>query len=279
MSPTSKQDSFSFRLSAEELFYLLNMLEFKTLPGLGRDPLGDLPLQQKEQMLIAGFNSLRAKGWVQILPDEEHPIGLDRLFISPLLVCASARKVLSITKQSSGIPAEKVLAFHSPDLIVLYRLVEIGVYEFFVTASQSELVSLFMDIIHLEPVGAKKPKKKNDFSINAQTAGQVMELQSKKDIPSIKKLLEENGVTESTVQDYLSSLQNLQHNVILNIMEFPQEAQSVEEFHGRTISVLVSRNNAWMLESSVNESLIFKMASLSDFETLFKNWLQGNGNG
>ena len=67
MPHTKKQDAFSFRLSVEELFYLLNVLEFNSLPGLGRDPLGTLPLQQKEQMLIAGFNSLRAKGWVQVL--------------------------------------------------------------------------------------------------------------------------------------------------------------------------------------------------------------------
>ena len=269
MPHTKKQDAFSFRLSVEELFYLLNVLEFNSLPGLGRDPFGTLPLQQKEQMLIAGFNSLRAKGWVQVLPDEEHPIGLDRLFISPLLVCAAARKVLSITKQSSNFSAEKMLAFYSPDLIVLYRLVEIGVYEFFVTANHKELNKLFMDIICLDKSEVTKSNGEGDFSVSAQSARQLLEQQANKDILGIKKLLEGNGVAANIVEDYLSSLENLHHSVTLNIMEFPEQVQSVDDFKGRMISVLVSRNNSWMIEGGANESLQFKRTSSEYFEDLF----------
>ncbi|HEX2956532.1 MAG TPA: hypothetical protein VHO70_06865 [Chitinispirillaceae bacterium] len=102
MKNSTKQDTFAYRISHEELFFVLNTLQLNTLPGLGSSPFGTLSTEQTGQMLTSGFNSLRAKGWAQLLPDEEHPFGLDRLFVLPLLVCASSRNILSITEQSAG---------------------------------------------------------------------------------------------------------------------------------------------------------------------------------
>ena len=274
MKKETGQNTFVYRISYEELYYLLNILELNTLPGLGHNPFGNVNSQEKELMLVAGFNSLRAKGWVQLLSDEEHPIGLDRLFVSPLLVCAASHRVLSITKQLADRPPEKTLVFQSPELFVLYRMVELGVYEFIVTTDEKELIAYFKNMVGLAEMKDARVKNEDMFSLAPQIVGQLIELQRKKDILEIRKLLEGNKIQKRVADKYISILKELQHNLTINFMEFPRIINSADQFQGRTISILVSNNSAWAIESDGHEVLIFKQVFEDYFQNIFSSWLR-----
>lgn len=273
MNKPTVHDTFSFRVSHEELFYLLSTLELNTLPGLGRDPFNGISSQQKEHMLLAGFNSLRAKGWVQLVADEETPIVLDRLFVLPLLACSSAQKILFITVQFPQRQIEKLFVFQSENLIVSYQLIETGIYEFIVTAEYKGLPDFFLNYMNLNGSGNLKAKKQVQFSVTGSAVQKLMELQSKRDISGIMNLLTTNKVKNGDITKYISCLENIQYNVILNFADFPEKTKTVDEFQRRTISVLVSQDNIWTVESDVNGTLIFNNVSSGHFRELFNEWI------
>lgn len=274
MKSTPKQDTFTYRISYEELFFLLNTLELNTLPGLGSNPFGTLSVAQKGQMLAAGFNSLRAKGWAQLLPDEEHPLGLDRLIVLPLLVCASSRKVLSVIRQSPDRISEKLLVFRSPELFVMYRPIEVGIYEFIVTADHKDLSMFLVDIINLGKVGnAAKSEYIEAFLVSYGEAKALMELQTKKDVVGIRDLLKNKDVPKRIIENYISTLEKLQHSVIVSFMGFSEHAKSADDFQGRNITVLVSPDNVWAIESNSNENLEFRCVKAQYFLGIFSEWV------
>lgn len=275
MTNTTKQNAFSFRISYEELFFILHTLELNTLPGLGANPFGSLSPEQKAQMLIGGFNSLRAKGWAQLLPNEEHPIGLDRLLVLPLVACTTSRRVLSITRQSRDYPGEHLLVFQSPDLFVMYRTVEAGVYEFIVTADNKELLAFLLGIVSSnETVTGNQFDPAGAFSVNGSETNTLLELQLKRDITGITKLLSSKHVPERIIENYIETLTSLQYSVMLYFIEFPEHVESMDKYQGCRIHVLVSENGIWIIENTDNETL--KLHSTKDIylEDIISKWIR-----
>lgn len=271
MVQNKSKNAYSYRLSLEELMFFLNLLKFNTLPGLGSDPFSFLSPEKKEQMLAAGFNSLRAKGWLTVSHDSEQTVGVEHLFVSPLIVCATSRKALSIERQSKDGDLNKVLAFQSPELFVLYRLVEPWIYEFIVTTSQEDLISFFTDFIG-KPIGKLTSKDKKKFQLSLVDSEKLIELQLKRDVAAILQLLHSKNIHKQISEKYAASLSKVQYNTILKLMEFPEKILTKDDIQGRNFNIFASTDTTWVIET-LNENMVdFKEVNNDYFQDIFSNW-------
>ena len=279
MTNIAQQNAFSFRIRFEELFFILHTLEFNTLPGLGTDPFDHLSSERKAQMLAGGFNSLRAKGWAQLLPNVEHPIGLDRLLVLPVVACTTSRQVLSITRQPPDSPGEHLLVFQSPDLLVMYRLVEAGIYEFIVTADHEELIAFLLGIvISSRAATGSQSVHTGAFSLNRSEANTLLDFQKRKNITGIRELLESSHVPEHTIENYIETLTGLQYSVMLSFIEFPEDVASIDRYQGWRINVIVGEKSIWTIRDADNETLELQCTKANDLENIISKWIRTAAN-
>jgi len=246
-TPITEKNTVAFRLSLEELLYLLSALNLKTIPDLGGKPFGDIPAKQKDQILMAGFNGLRAKGWVQLPEDEGEPIVVDKLFASTLVVCATSNKMLSIETISRSKPSLQVYFYHSPNMFVVHRLIDSGLHEFVITSEQAEAITMFERMVNINPPGQLSTL--SGFSVSNKEATGLMQSIQDHDLSVIQKTLQDANVEDDSAKAFLICLESLAHVVNLTLIDFPKNMKTVDDLSASTVSVLSAAESSWIIEN------------------------------
>lgn len=118
----------TLEFGVEELLFLLSALRIETLPGLGANPTAGMSADQIARALVAGFNSLRARGWVEAR-DEDRTLVVDTLVLALLGACAATQRLTFISRQSSDDPPQASFIFAGPDMIAIHESAEPGVHQ------------------------------------------------------------------------------------------------------------------------------------------------------
>lgn len=120
--------SITVDLGLEELLFSLKALGIQTLPGLGESPLLGLTDDQVKRLLSAGFNSLRARGFVEQSATAEAGLAVDRVLASLIAVCASAQQLLLVRRQGDSIAPEVHYLHMGKHLTVIHSTEAPGVH-------------------------------------------------------------------------------------------------------------------------------------------------------
>lgn len=246
-TPVAAQNTAAFRLSVEELLYLLSALNLKTIPDLGGNPFRDISPEQKEQILMSGFNGLHAKGWVEVSGDEKTPIVVDKLFASTLLVCAKSPKMLSVITKSKSKPSLQAYLYRSPEIIVAHRLIDAGVHEFVITSEQKEAATIFEHMIDVQL--PDQPSVLPDFSIPGKEAANLMELVRDRDLNKMRETLLDLKINNNSADAFLDCLENLSQVVTLILINFPEHMKSIDDLSSSTVSILNAAESSWIIEN------------------------------
>lgn len=262
--PVAEQNTLAFRLSSEELLYLLSALNLKTIPDLGGEPFGDITEEQKNQILMAGFNGLRAKEWIQLSEDEEAPIVVDKLFASTLLTCATSTEMLSVEMISRSKPLLQVYFYRSLDIFVVHRLVDTGLHEFVVTSEQADAIAMFEKMVDLNYSGQSSAL--SGFLMSNEEAPVLMQSIQDRDLDVIRKALQNVGIDDDIANEFLACLEDLSHVVNLTLINFSEYVKSVDDLSANSVSVLNATESSWIIKNKDSAGAHFAPLSYENLE-------------
>jgi hypothetical protein len=268
---TTPLDTIGFRLGTQELLYLLDVLELKTIPSLGPNPLDAVSPEQKKQILAAGFNSLRAKEWIKLSNDTQHPVVIDKLFATPFFICASARKIMTITNQNREQFSQQVFLFKTPEVLVSHRISEPGVHEFIMTSVKEKLAELvieFMELAGVEPV-----TQPASFWMPPEKVTNFMAAVANRDMSKMGQILNGIEAAKPYTQSLLDCYKNLQHTVVIMQADFPENMTSADQVVGKTISIFSAPPMAWKIENDVKNAILFTRFGQAEAAQLTHEWM------
>ena len=270
------QETVGFRLSTEELFYILEILELKTLPSLGANPWENASAEQKQQMMTSGFNGLRARNLIEITSDPKHPIEMESLFASPFIICATAQKMLSITQQSQDQIAKQLFLYLTPNVLVSHQRAEPGVHEFMMTSAREQLVEAMPESLGLAQISLELPPA--SFALPAEFVKSLLDAITNRDITLIKNTLQKIDAARPYSQSLVTCLENLRQTLVLLFADFPEKMTSANQITGRTITIINSDALAWKIENQDGNSLTFSQLDGSEIKQLIKTWVDSMAN-
>ena len=122
------EDTYGVRFSHEELVVLLQMFRAETLPGLEDNPLRGLSDEQEVEALASGERSLRARGLITVLEDEQK-VEVDPFTLSLVGTCVfPSVSFAAITLDKKGVLNPRY--YHGSEfLLVEHSFPEEGVHE------------------------------------------------------------------------------------------------------------------------------------------------------
>lgn len=276
MKNETVQDTVGFRLSTEELFYILEVLELKTLPSLGPNPWGNVSAEQKQQMMASGFNGLRARNLIEITSDPKHPIEMESLFASPFIICATAQKMLSITQQNQDQVAKQLFLYQTPDVIVSHQITEPGVHEFIMTSAREQLIESMPESLGLAQISLESPSA--SFVLPAEFVKNLLDAITNHDITLIKNTLQKIDAARPYSQSLVTCLENLRQSLVLLFADFPEKMTSANQITGKAITIINSDALAWKIENQDGNSLTFSQLGASGVKQLIKTWVDSMAN-
>ncbi len=211
----------TLRLGAEEVVFLLKALNIKTLPGLGDDPTNGLSEDQINRAIAAGFNSLRARGWVKEAVGDK-PMSIESAIIAAFVVCASAPNVLFVSRQPADGPAQVLYVHLGEHMTVSHSIIQPGVHQFVGTVDAETTVAEVAKLLHLEkqPRPSTKP-----ISIPGPLLDQVTAHVRENRLEQAEVLLRDNGVTAELAAAFVNSVAKIKANAIVSLLHLrpPQE--------------------------------------------------------
>lgn len=259
-------NSLAFRVSSEELLYLLTALNLSTLPDMGPSPFAGISSEQKEQLLISGLNGLLSKGWVSATSTNEGPqVAIDNVFSSALITCATARQMLTLSKRSKSEPFVQFHLYRTEQLIVSHRIIEPTTHEFILTSELSEFDKLFEELSG--KIARTGDQQAPSFSVSGNDVPKMMDFIKTRDISGIRHILVGQQVPKASIKAFFACLENLAHVILAVSVVFSEKMESPADVRAKTTTILVA-NGAWMIMDQGNDELRFSVlgdVSLKDF--------------
>lgn len=236
----------TIQLGAEELLYLLKQFNIPTLPGIGEDPVAGIDEDKRKYIIAAGFNSLRARGWVQEADTDNVDLAVDGTILALLGTCATAQDLMIINRLPADTAPESVYCHFGPHLIVMHSIPSPGLHQFSGTVDRDDAVSNIAASLRIEnqPTPGSSP-----VIINNSTLDTVARAVREEEMEEAASVLSQQGVSPEEAQPLLSSIQTMIANsmVVKLLLNNGLQPSSSDGF-----SLLESVSGFWMLETNDN---------------------------
>lgn len=215
--------TITVRLGVEELVFLLRLLGIETLPGLGRDPSLGLEEEDMRRSTAAGFNSLRARGWVVAKQIETgSAVVADTLLAALIGTCATARRVLYLNRHPVDAPPEANYVHFDQRLTVFHTLVGPGVHQMTGTISAGSTASTVARLMHI----ADQPAPASDsIEISRQTLDSVAAAVQEDDAARGVRALLEDGVSQDLAERLTAGVEHTVSNSIVMMVHLDEEGR------------------------------------------------------
>jgi hypothetical protein len=249
----------SFELGREELLFLLRIMRVETLPGLGDAPFSELSESELNALLAAGFNSLRARGWVTEGTDERPGIGIESALIALIGTCAMSNQIIFLSRQPIDGPPEATYVHLDSHLTAIHELAHIGVHRLIASVDPRATLAHIVERLQLHgaPSTETQPIRLTNETLT-HVSGEVREQR----FTSALEVLDQAGVPPSSAQAFVESLATMRANSTVAHLRFGDSGRLVQG-----LSLIDSPSGFWALTSESNESTAQVLAELCSADT------------
>ncbi len=226
-------------LSREELLAVLAVLRATTIPGLEREPSGELTPEQEAFALVVARRALLARELAQLRADGEFL--LHRALLTAVGVCAYARDSILAYHWPSGALAPARLFGHVRGAdAVTHTTPEPVLHRFVLLASRDELVEQVLTFCEFRET---PPAANLDFIVPRQIFADARLLAGRGDAPAAQTLLTQDGVSESAATALVSTLTSAPRVSVLQMLTQAND-QTVRT---REFTLIQDQSTAWWL--------------------------------
>lgn len=255
------ENSISIQLGREELVSLLNVMGLKGMLGLGEDYLANFAEEGQRQILRAGTNALRAKGWLrEEVADGEVRLGVDGTILALVGMCVSAGRLLYISHgRRDALP--RIWYVHLGEhMTVIHRTTRPGVHELWASVDKEEVRGEIAALLQLEEAAALVTGMK--LAVSAAGMEQVVALarDGAEGETAVSDLLAQVEVAGEGREALVTAVQNMQANSMISLLEIQNGSASAPV---RSFSLLQSGQDLWLMETAVDDAsqLVLEQAS------------------
>ncbi len=255
------ENSISIQLGREELVSLLNVLGFKGMLGLGEDYLANFAEEGQRQILRAGTNALRAKGWLREEAVEgEVRLGVDGTILALLGTCLSAGRLLYISHWRTDTPPRIWYVHLGEHMTVIHRTTRPGVHELWASVAREEVLAEIAALLQLEQAAA--PATEVKLAVGAASMERVVAAarDGMDEETAVSDLLAQAQLGEQEGEALVTAVKNMQANSMVSLLETQNGATSAPV---RSFSLLQSDRGLWMMETAVDDASQLMLAQAS----------------
>lgn len=256
------ENSMSIQLGREELVSLLNLLGFKGMLGLGKDYLADFSEDAQRQILRAGANALRAKGWLrEEVEDGQIRLRVDSTILALLGVCLSADRLLYISHWRVDAPLRTWYVHLGPSMTVIHRTTMPGVHEMWATVVPAEALVEIAALLQLDEATLPEGLK---LTLSDVALAEVVELAGADGRETaVTNLLAKAGVTGMAGEVWGTAVRNVQASSMVSLLETHNSAEGLVSAPVRSVSFLRSAQDLWLVETAVGDASQLSLEQIS----------------
>lgn len=238
-------DHIEITLTSEELLYLFASIGVQSLVGMGGNPVRGLEPEVVQRMVVAGFNSLRARGLLEL--DSEANVKVDSLPVALVGQCARASNILFFNRQSTVNKSEKGYFHLDPDFSVLHTSPNIGIHRFegFVEA---KLIHDRLQHLYSSLPNSSLPRSPwmQTVQITPALFEDIRQLTFEERSVEATERLVASGVSRTIAKELIATLSELTENTIFALIPVVQ----LKTREAQSLATLSSSTQLWKIESS-----------------------------
>jgi len=247
------ENSMALQLGREELVSLLNLLGFKGMLGLGEDYLADFPEDAQRQILRAGANALRAKGWLrEEVENGQIRLNVDSTVLALLGVCLAAGHLLYVSHWRVDAPPRVWYVHLGGNMTVIHRTTLPGVHELWATVAPAEALAEVGALLELDEAQAAEGMR---LSLSSEVMAQAMELVGEGEgETAVADLLAGVGVTGAEAERWVTAVRNVRASSTVSLLEIQNGVDGLASKPVRSVSFLRSEQDLWLVETAVDDA-------------------------
>lgn len=268
------ENSFSIQLSREELVSLLNLLGIKGILGLGEDYLADFEEAAQRQILRAGANALRAKGWLlEEVVEGAVRLQVDSTILALLGVCMTAKRLLYVSHLRTDAPPRIWYVHLGESMTVIHRTTRPGVHELWASAVPAVVLGELTQFLQLE---AAETAGDVTLSLPAAVMDQVVALaQEDGGETAVTTLLAESQIEGEAAALLATAVSHVQANSMVSLLEIETSEDGTVSTPVQTFSLLKSEQDLWLLATAVEDvsQLVLEQTSMERVQSALAQFI------
>jgi len=239
MTENTSFQPLTITLSREELLAVLAVLRATTIPGLEREPSGELTPEQEAFALVVARRALLARELAQLRADGEFL--LHRAVLTAVGVCAYAQDSILVYHWPAGAQAPAQLFGHARGTdAVVHTCPQPVLHRFTLLASRDELVEQVLTFCEFRET---QPAANLDFIVPRQAFADARSLATRGDAPAAQALLMQDGVSEPAAAALVTTLTAAPRVSVLQVLTQAND-QTVRT---REFTLIQDQKTAWWM--------------------------------
>lgn len=253
-------------LSREELLLTLRALQVASIPGIDRDPLGDLTPDGLELAMTIAERSLRARELAQVR--EDGSLALHNLLLTAVGVCAYATQTVFVYhwRDDGDLPVRYFGHIRDGDFVAHTRPDDV-LHLFTLLPQKEQMIEQIAQLCNWEDRG----QKNGLYSLDVPDFAQVRQMARTGEVDTAVAHLEAHRANPAAATALVETLTHAPHISILQLLK-QQADQSVAR---RDFTVVQDQEHCWLMTSptgSPSDPLVVKTAVKADLISLISDW-------
>ncbi|MCB8977457.1 MAG: hypothetical protein H6657_08565 [Ardenticatenaceae bacterium] len=253
-------------LSREELLLTLRALQVASIPGIDRDPLGDLTPDGLELAMTIAERSLRARELAQVR--EDGSLALHNLLLTAVGVCAYATKMVFVYhwRDDGDLPVRYFGHMRDGDFVAHTRPDDV-LHLFTLLPTKDQMIEQIAQLCGWEDRG----RKNGLYSLDVPDFAQIRQLAKAGEVNTAVAHLQEHQANPAAATALVETLTHAPHVSILQLLK-QEDNPSVTR---RDFTVVQDQEHCWLMTSpsgNTTDPLLVKTAVKADLIALISDW-------
>jgi hypothetical protein len=253
-------------LSREELLLTLRLLQVDSIPGLDRDPQGDLTPEGLELALTVAGRALRARELAQV--QEDGSLALHNLLMTAVGICAYATQTIFVYhwQEDGDLPVRYFGHIRGDDFVAHTRPDDV-LHLFTLLPTKDQMVEQILQLCAWED----KAQKNGAYSLEVADFGQVRQWAREGEVDTVVSHLINHQASPEAAAALASTLNHSPHVSIMQMLR-QQADQSVAK---QDFTLVQDQDHAWLMTSptgDANGPLVVKTAVKEDIVSMINDW-------
>lgn len=256
---TPENAPVAITLGQEELFYLMRILKFPSLPGLNPRLMDQVEAPLLELLMAAAQRSLRAKGFVKITSEG---LEIEQAVLGILGFCARDPRSLIVSRTPDNEAAETAVYHLSPRLRVKHHE-DRGVHHFTLVPEESAILSDIMRLVNGGvSVPATVPENAAELPARSLIAARVLAVLDDVDARAdALRTLQEDGFSAEDIRQ----LETFMREALIAAVSisYAVPAEKAQEIAASSFSALQTRYGWYAMQLSDPSYELYRLEPLS----------------
>jgi hypothetical protein len=257
-------------LSREELLFVLQQLAVTTIPGLDKDPLGELTPEGHELARTLAARALRARGLVRSSAAGSEPLQIHQTLLRMVGACAYAQQAIFLYhRDPHGNPPLRYFGHILGEDVVAHTHPETALHQFALLPSRAALFTEILTICACPEVVTEV----HEFTLPFAVFEQVQQAVGDEQWETAQHLLAHAHLTRASISAFLSLFAADYRLSVLQIVKQQMDNNVAQ----RELLLFQTGSVIWLafaakLPSGQNEMLV-KTTNRAELHQLWSEWL------